>query len=179
MKKLLRLAAAALATSLLAGCGSTASFGPPSPTVPSTYRSYFSVAARRCPGVLTPGGLAGQGYVESRFRPDALSTANAQGLMQLSSANWTRYGADANGDGRADPFNPADSIATAAKFDCALARAVRTIPGNSTDLRLAAYNAGLNAVRKYRAVPPFPETQQYVEQVRSWTHQFDDEFSSS
>jgi soluble lytic murein transglycosylase-like protein len=161
---------------LLAGCGTGPSLVSRQPTVPAKYRPYFVVAATRCPAVLTPAGLAGQAYVESRFRADAVSNQNAQGLMQITPAIWSRYGTDANGDGRADPFTPADSIATAAKFNCSLARGLRAVPGSRTELRLAAYNAGINAVRQYQAVPPYPETRNYVQQVQSWAQQLADEF---
>ncbi|HSP38581.1 MAG TPA: lytic transglycosylase domain-containing protein [Frankiaceae bacterium] len=164
---------------LLAGCGGGGSLVSSAPTVPSEYRTYFSVAAQRCPGVLTPAGLAGQAYVESHFRRDAVSGSGAQGLMQITSANWSRYGTDANGDGRADPFTPADSIATAAKFSCSLAKGLRNVPGSRTELRLAAYNAGINAVRKYGAVPPYPETENYVQQVQEWSKQFASAFPSN
>lgn len=168
----LRLLAAALAVTTLAGCAASSARrdGGVAPlAVPATYRSYFSVAASRCPGVLTPASLAGQAYVESHFRADAVSTRGAQGLMQVIPAVWNRYGTDANGDGRADPFTPADSVATSAKFSCALARGVREVPGDRLALRLAAYNAGLDAVRRYGGVPPYPETRRYVEQVQVWT----------
>jgi hypothetical protein len=176
-----RLPAIVLAAgaALLTGCGASPSLGPAPTTVPDGLRSYFTVAASRCPGVLSPAGLAGQAYVESHFRSQAVSSQNAQGLMQLTPAIWARYGTDANGDGRADPFTPADSIATAAKFSCSLARALRSVPGSRVELRLAAYNAGINAVRRYQAVPPYPETSRYVADVQSWTRQFADEFPAS
>lgn len=139
--------------------------------VPPSYRAYFGVAARRCPGVLTAAGLAAQAYVESGFRADAVSAQGAQGLMQVTPAVWATYGTDANGDGRADPFTAADSVATAARYSCALAHLVRSVPGDPVVLRLAAYNAGPQAVRRYAGVPPFAETQRYVAAVQRWAPQ--------
>jgi soluble lytic murein transglycosylase-like protein len=107
--------------------------------VPGAYRSFFEVAARRCPDVLTPGGLAAQARVESGFRPDAVSPPGAEGLMQVTPATWARFGRDADGDGRADPFTAADSVATAAEFNCTLHRTLADLPGDRTALRLAAY----------------------------------------
>jgi soluble lytic murein transglycosylase-like protein len=158
----------------LSGCGlSTAqrAVGPDT-TVPTAYRSYFEVAARRCPAVLSAAGLAAQARVESKFHADAVSDIGAQGLMQITPATWARYGTDANGDGRADPFTPADAIATAARINCSLHRTLRDLPGNSTVLRLAAYNAGPDAVRHYRGVPPYPETRDYIRQVQNWTEAY-------
>ena len=99
--------------------------------------------------------------------------------MQLTAANFARYGTDANGDGRADPFTPADSIATGAKFSCSLAEGLRNVSGGRTELRLAAYNAGINAVRRYGTIPPSPETQNYVQQVQVWTKRFASAFPPS
>jgi soluble lytic murein transglycosylase-like protein len=146
--------------------------GPREVVVPAKYRSYFVVAARRCPGVLSPAGLAAQAKVESNFRPAAVSRAGAEGLMQVTPAVWARYGVDADGDGRADPFTAADSVATSARYSCVLSRLVRPVPGDRTALRLAAYNAGPAAVTRYRGVPPYPETRNYVLSVRRWTLHF-------
>ena len=52
-------------------------------SVPSAYKSYFQIAAKRCPNVLTPESLAAQASAESGFNPSAVSPAGAQGLMQI------------------------------------------------------------------------------------------------
>ena len=52
-----------------------------------------------------------------------------------------------------------------AKYNCYLSGQVKPLNGDPTELRLAAYNAGLGAVQKYDGVPPFPETQNYVKRV--------------
>ncbi len=168
--------AAVLAAPLVTGCGGGAS---PAQTVkvPAEYKSFFTVAARRCPGVLTPTGLAAMAYVESRFQPDAESGNGAQGLMQILPSVFRQYGVDANGDGKKNVFTPADAIATAAIYSCVIARDVRSLPGDQLSLRLAAYNAGLGAVHKYRGVPPFNETRDYVAQVKLWTTRFADQFT--
>ena len=46
----------------------------------------------------------------------SVSTAGAVGWMQFLPSTWKRYGVDANGDGIADPYNPADAIFTAARY---------------------------------------------------------------
>jgi soluble lytic murein transglycosylase-like protein len=45
-----------------------------------------------------------------------VSSAGAQGWMQFMPASWKAYGVDANGDGRKDPYNPADAIFAAARY---------------------------------------------------------------
>jgi soluble lytic murein transglycosylase-like protein len=167
------------AAALLVGCAGASQTPAQTVKVPAEYKSYFTVAARRCPGVLTPTGMAAMAYVESRFQPDVTSGNGAQGLMQILPSVFRQYGVDANGDGKRDAFNPADSIATSAIYSCVLARDVRAIPGDQLALRLAAYNAGLGAVRKYQGVPPFAETRDYVDQVKLWSTRFADQFAPS
>jgi soluble lytic murein transglycosylase-like protein len=172
------LLAAFLALPVMASCSGGSHTPEQTVQVPADYKSYFRVAARRCPGVLTPQGLAAMAYVESRFVPDAESGNGAQGLMQILPAVFRQYGVDANGDGKRNVFTPADSIATSAVLNCVLARGVRSLPGDQVALRLAAYNAGLGAVKKYRGVPPFAETRDYVAQVKLWTTRFAKQFAA-
>ncbi|MGF7236547.1 MAG: lytic transglycosylase domain-containing protein [Frankia sp.] len=168
--------AGGLAAGVLTACGTS---GPSVVVVPAAQRSLFVVAARRCPGVLTPASLAAQAEVETGFDPSRDSPAGAEGLMQITPAIWRIYGTDANGDGVANPYTAADSVATAAKYNCALARTLRDLPGDPTTLRLAAYNAGPNAVRRYGGTPPFPETRHYVSSVLTWTARFAPQFAPS
>jgi len=92
--------------------------------------------------------------VESNFNPDAISRAGAQGLMQLMPGTAARYQV-------ANPFDPRANIEGGIRY---LKDLLHLFPG---DLRhaLAAYNAGEQAVQRYRGMPPYPETQQYVERV--------------
>ena len=150
--------------------------------VPAEYKSYFVVAAKRCPGVLTPQMLAAVAYTESRFQPDAESGGNAQGLMQILPSVFKQYGVDADGDGRKDPFSAADSVATSAVVFCMLEKSVSaagdSLKGTPRDLLLASYNAGFGNVTKYSGVPPFDETQDYVRQVELWAGRFASQFTA-
>jgi soluble lytic murein transglycosylase-like protein len=166
------LALASTLAPLLTGCGGGAQTPAQVVKVPPEYKSYFVVAARRCPSVLTPPGLAAIAYVESEFVPDAVSDNGAEGLMQILPSVFAQYGVDANGDGKKDIFTPADSVATSAVLNCQLAQDVASIPGDKVALRLAAYNAGIGAVRKYNGVPPYAETRDYIQQVKLWTERF-------
>jgi membrane-bound lytic murein transglycosylase B len=172
------LLSAVVATGLLAGCGGGAKTPEQVVQVPAQYKSYFRVASRRCPGVLTPPGMAAMAYVESRFDPEAESGNGARGMMQILPSVFRQYGVDADGDGKRNIFSAADSVATSAVYTCVLAADVRSIHGDQVALRLAAYNAGIGAVNKYKGVPPYPETQDYIAQVKLWTARFTPQFAS-
>jgi hypothetical protein len=177
-----RLVGAAVSGVLLAGvlggCGGGAKTPEQVVQVPAQYKSYFTVASRRCPGVLTPPGMAAMAYVESRFDPEAQSGNGAEGLMQILPSVFRQYGVDADGDGKRNIFSAADSVATSAVYTCVLSKLVRSVPGDQVALRLAAYNAGIGAVHKYNGVPPFAETQDYIAQVKLWTTRFAPQFAS-
>lgn len=130
-----------------------ASMASPSSTVPGTtpYADLFRAASAKH-GVSSEL-LVAVAKQESRFNPRAVSHAGAQGIMQLMPAT-------ARGLGVADPFDPAQAINGAAKL---LKSHLREF--GSTELALAAYNAGPGAVKRYDGVPPYNETQNYVRRI--------------
>ena len=99
--------------------------------------------------------LAEVARAESGFNPRAVSRAGAEGLMQLMPGTAKELGV-------ANSFDPAQAVDGAARL---LASHLRSF--GSTDLALAAYNAGPGAVRRYDGVPPYAETQAYVRKITS------------
>ena len=93
--------------------------------------------------------------VESDFNPLVVSSKGAQGLMQLMPATATEVGVN-------NPFDPSESIYGGSYY---LRKMLDSFDRN-LDHALAAYNAGPNAVRKYGGIPPYKETQNYVERVK-------------
>ncbi len=93
-------------------------------------------------------------HAESAFNSQATSHAGAQGLMQLMPATAKELGVK-------NALNPEQNIKGGVKY---LAQLLQQFKG---DIRLAtaAYNAGPNAVKKYNGIPPYKETQVYVERV--------------
>jgi len=101
---------------------------------------------------------------ESGFAVHAVSPKGAVGLMQLLPATAERFGVRA--DRRrsvADKLtDPATNLQAGARY---LQYLMGLFPGR-LDLVLAAYNAGENAVKRFgQAIPPYPETQNYVRTV--------------
>jgi soluble lytic murein transglycosylase-like protein len=93
--------------------------------------------------------------VESNYNPNAVSPKGALGIMQLMPETARRFGV-------ADVFNPLDNMQGGARY---LHYLLGLYKGDYT-LTVAAYNAGEAAIEKYGSVPPFPETRNYVDQVR-------------
>lgn len=93
---------------------------------------------------------------ESNFNPRAVSRKGAQGLMQLMPSTIWRLSV-------ADAFDPHENIGAGVRY---LRQLLDQFQGDLT-LALAAYNAGENAVLRYKGVPPYRETQDYVRKVQA------------
>jgi soluble lytic murein transglycosylase-like protein len=138
-------------TNVTAAAGSDAGAG--------AYDGLVTAAAQRY-GV-DPALLHGLIQQESGFDPSATSGAGAQGLCQLMPGTAASLGVS-------DPLDPAQSIDGGARY----LRQQLDAFGGDPSLALAAYNAGPGAVRRYGGVPPYAETQAYVQKVLGYANSF-------
>ena len=121
-------------------------------SVPGAYAATIQQAAAS--NGIPASLLAGLLYHESRFEPDAVSSAGAEGIAQFMPATAAGMGID--------PTDPTQSIEGAAELLGSYTRQF----GSYADA-LAAYDAGSSAVERYGGIPPYAETQAYVPAVLS------------
>jgi soluble lytic murein transglycosylase len=127
------------------------------------YDQLIGTAARahRVPPALVKAVIA----AESSFDSQAISRAGAQGLMQLMPMTAAALGVE-------DPFVPDENVRGGTRY-------LRALIDRYGDLSraLAAYNAGPDAVDRYRGVPPYRETQAYVERVLTYYRHYHGDFA--
>jgi soluble lytic murein transglycosylase-like protein len=92
--------------------------------------------------------------VESGFRSNAVSSAGATGLMQLMRDTADELGVR-------DRMSARENIMAGTRYLKGLLQRF----DDDLELALAAYNAGPTTVQKYQGIPPYPETQRYVNKV--------------
>ncbi|WP_218960737.1 NlpC/P60 family protein [Rhodococcus opacus] len=173
----IRRAAGVVASNVAAGpmpIGSIAVFVP-----------WFTKAGGICEGITAPV-LAALYSVENGFRHGAtspVSPAGARGPGQFMPATWARYGKDADGDGKVDVLGVADSVMASGNLLCDTYsqidqwKAEGVVSGDTLDLTLAAYNAGVGAVREFGGMPRGSDdyenqTRPYVAKIRASEERF-------
>jgi soluble lytic murein transglycosylase len=98
---------------------------------------------------------------ESDFNPRAISRKGALGLMQIMPENLEILQIS-------DPFDPWENIMGGTRyFKMMLKRFKGKLP-----LSLAAYNAGPTVVDRYQSIPPFKETENYIEKVMMYYYSY-------
>lgn len=121
--------------------------------VPSAYAGMISRASQRWS--VGAALLGAQIKAESNFNPRAVSPVGAAGIAQFMPGTAASYGLTP-----AERFDPAKAIMAQAHLMHDLLRQFGSVP-----LALAAYNAGPGNVSKCMCIPPFPETQSYVQKI--------------
>ena len=100
---------------------------------------------------------------ESSFNAMVVSPAGAQGLMQIMPALAQELGVT-------DPFDPRQNVMAGTRY---LRQLLDAHKGN-VRLALASYNAGPGNVARYKGVPPFRETRNYVKKITTYLEQAED-----
>lgn len=96
-------------------------------------------------------------YAESHYNHRAVSPKGAQGLMQLMPETAKRYGVK-------NVFDPMENIEGGVKY----LKDLMENFNSHTNLVLAAYNAGEIAVDKHNGIPPYPETINFIQNVKKF-----------
>jgi len=105
---------------------------------------------------------------ESNFNPKAKSPKNAQGLMQLIPETAERFNVR-------DTYDPVQNI----RGGLAYLRWLLAYFQGSVELAAAGYNAGEGAVDRYKGVPPYRETREYVKRILNLFRKSDHPFDTS
>jgi len=98
---------------------------------------------------------------ESDFDPYAVSKKGATGLMQIMPQNFEPLGIE-------DPFDPWQNINAGARYFKQMYDRFK----GKLSLSLAAYNAGPTAVDRYKTIPPYEETEEYVRRVMKYYYNY-------
>jgi hypothetical protein len=129
---------------------------PPGPAMPSPERREIEQWVNRLAPQygLDPQFVLAVIQAESNFNPRARSPKNATGLMQLIPETAERFGV-------MNVLHPIDNM----RGGMAYLRELLAMFNGDLRLVLAGYNAGENAVYRYRGIPPYGETRRYIKKI--------------
>ncbi|MEU3855218.1 lytic transglycosylase domain-containing protein [Streptomyces sp. NPDC029554] len=136
-------------------------------TVPEDLYEQIQDAGSIC-DVIGPVTIAAQIQYESGFDADFVGSNGAKGISQVPPDVFAQLKEDA------DPTDSDESISAQGEYLCSLADQVQEmvdrqeVTGNVLDMTLAAYDAGIDAVREAKGVPATNDSQSYVLGVRTW-----------
>jgi hypothetical protein len=121
------------------------------------YSGEFDAVVQEASAVhnLSPDLVRSVIQVESEFDQFAVSSKGARGLMQLMPATARRFGVT-------NAFDPRQNIMAGCQF----LRYLLDLFDGDLSLALAGYNAGENAVLRYKGIPPYRETRNYVDKIQ-------------
>ncbi|MGW2681088.1 C40 family peptidase [Streptomyces sp. NPDC001436] len=152
--------AMALMAALVAGVGAdSAAAAGTLRGVPPEFEPWILKAVAECEHQeLSPALMAAQLQQESGFSTSrtTVSYAAAKGPAQFVDGTWATYRNDADGNGRADPFDVGDAVIAQGRYMCSLIGDAKAsgIGDDARRLALAGYNAGWGAVLRFHGVPP-------------------------
>lgn len=130
---------------------------------------------------ITPAVMASLYSVEGGFKygpGTEVSVEGGRGPGRFTTAAWTAYGKDGDGDGKMDIFGVADPVMTSGYRLCDLVKQAQSwqaageVEGDTLALALAAYDVGPDAVRTARGVPRDQPTEPFVAQITSLQDSF-------
>ena len=122
---------------------------------PLAKRKIADLIRRNAPRYNIDIGIAlGVALVESNLDSKAVSSRNAQGVMQLIPLTQMRFGVN-------KPFDPENNV----RGGLAYLKWLKGRFGDDWALIAAAYNTGEGTIIRHNGIPPFPETQRYVQRV--------------
>lgn len=140
--------------------------------VPEEFREPVQDAGTECPRI-GPIVIAAQIQRESGFVKDLVGPGGAEGISQLPPDKFEEFGEDDDDSGETSALDAEDSIMAQGRYMCALAEDIaelaahNEVKGDQLDMTLAAYELGLDEIKKAKGVPDHSRAKSYVMGVRT------------
>lgn len=140
--------------------------------VPAQFLEHVKEAGDECDRI-GPMVIAAQIQYESQWNKDLVGPDGEKGLSQLPSDKFDEFGEDDDDSDDTSALDAADSIRAQGRYLCSLSKDIETLAANNKvkgdhlDMTLAAYDLGLDAVKKAKGVPATGGAQSYIYGIRS------------